>query len=57
MTELEALMACKYQEAHEAHMDLNGECPWCGYSTGQPADYTAGLPAEEAVAAVERRHG
>lgn len=20
-------------EAHEAHLDLNGECPWCGTIT------------------------
>lgn len=21
---------CSVPEAHEAHMRLNGECPWCG---------------------------
>ena len=21
----------RYQEAHEEHMALNGECPWCGH--------------------------
>lgn len=21
---------CQYPEGHEAHMALNGECPWCG---------------------------
>lgn len=23
-------MACSMPEAHEAHMEMNGECPWCG---------------------------
>ena len=23
-------MACENPEAHEAHMEVNGECPWCG---------------------------
>ncbi len=23
-------MNCTMPEAHEAHMALNGECPWCG---------------------------
>lgn len=22
--------ACSYEEAHAAHMAMNGECPWCG---------------------------
>lgn len=22
-------MACIDQEAHDAHMEINGECPWC----------------------------
>lgn len=22
--------ACSMPEAHEAHMQMNGECPWCG---------------------------
>lgn len=21
---------CPNQEGHEAHMEMNGECPWCG---------------------------
>lgn len=24
-------MACSMPEAHEAHMEINGECPWCGH--------------------------
>lgn len=23
-------MSCPNPEAHEAHMQMNGECPWCG---------------------------
>lgn len=23
-------MTCSMPEAHEAHMQMNGECPWCG---------------------------
>lgn len=26
---------CKDPEAHEAHMQMNGECPWCG--VGDPS--------------------
>jgi hypothetical protein len=26
------------QEAHEAHMALNGECPWCGYADPSAID-------------------
>jgi hypothetical protein len=25
-----AAKLCPNPEAHEAHMQLNGECPWCG---------------------------
>ena len=22
--------SCEYPDAHEAHLAINGECPWCG---------------------------
>lgn len=43
-------------ESHAAHMELNGECPWCG-AVGQPDPTLDGLSDEEAVAEVEARHG
>lgn len=30
---------CEYTEAHEAHMELNGECPWCGMIDPMQADF------------------
>jgi hypothetical protein len=36
-------MTCCDPEAHEAHMQMNGECPWCGAGDGfairKPADW------------------
>lgn len=26
---------CSMPEAHNAHMELNGECPWCGMAIGE----------------------
>lgn len=43
-------------EAHAAHMELNGECPWCG-AVGQPDPSLDGLTDEAAVAEIVRRHG
>lgn len=42
--------ACRreYGEAHDAHMALNGGCPWCGAS--DPSQ--GGMSVED----VERRH-
>lgn len=35
--------ACPDPEAHDAHMQMNGECPWCGASDAEqmrePADF------------------
>ena len=31
MARARALAACSYEEAHLAHVEVNGECPWCGY--------------------------
>ena len=47
---------CPSPEAHAAHMDLNGECPWCGAS-GEPDPTLDHLSPEEAVAAVVRKYG
>jgi hypothetical protein len=44
------------QEAHEAHMELNGECPWCS-AVGESDPSLDGLSPEDAVAEVVRRHG
>lgn len=30
MKEMIQMNQCTNEEAHEAHMALNGECPWCG---------------------------
>lgn len=45
-----------YGEAHDAHMALNGECPWCG-ATGASDPTLDSLTSEQAVAEVVRRHG
>ena len=37
----EAQNECKNLEAHEAHMSLNGECPWCGAYDPEAIDPTA----------------
>lgn len=37
----EAQNECKNLEAHEAHMRLNGECPWCGAYDPEAIDPTA----------------
>lgn len=36
--------SCPYPEAHEAHMQMNGECPWCDIPSDptrirEPEDY------------------
>ena len=31
-------MKCTNPEAHEMHMRLNGECPWCGVSDTEAID-------------------
>ena len=49
-------MNCEYPEGHEAHMELNGECPWCG-EAGQPDPALDSMTPEQAVAAVVARHG
>lgn len=44
MTEFEK---CRHTEAHQAHMDLNGECPNCGHAEGEPMsakDFAAAHP-------------
>lgn len=28
--ERRSAVSCPDPEAHEAHMQMNGECPWCG---------------------------
>lgn len=33
-------MKCEDPEAHEAHMRLNGECPWCGTTDESRIDPT-----------------
>lgn len=54
----EEIATCRevYGESHDAHMELNGECPWCGAS-GESDPSLDGLSSEEAVAEVVRRHG
>jgi hypothetical protein len=37
---------CPYPEGHEAHMAVNGECPWCGVSDPNQG----GMSVEEAEA-------
>lgn len=33
-------VTCENPEAHEAHMRLNGECPWCGATDEDQIDPT-----------------
>lgn len=47
---------CRNPEGHEAHMELNGECPWCG-AVGASDPSLKNLTDEQAVAAVVARHG
>lgn len=49
-------ITCTHPEGHAAHMELNGECPWCG-AVGQSDPALDGLTDEEAVAAIVARHG
>lgn len=49
-------MDCSMTEAHEAHMELNGECPWCG-EVGESNSELDNLSPEEAVAHLERKYG
>lgn len=49
-------MDCTNEESHQAHMELNGECPWCG-AIGTPDPALMNLTDEEAVAAIVARHG
>lgn len=39
MTTQEIAAACrkKYGEAHDAHMAINDECPWCGLAAEDDA--------------------
>ena len=47
---------CDYPEGHEAHMELNGECPWCG-AVGESDPSLDHMSDEQAVATVVARHG
>lgn len=49
-------VTCEMTEGHQAHMELNGECPWCG-EAGERDHSLDGLSDEKAVARVEARHG
>lgn len=33
------MTGCPDPEAHEAHMAINDECPWCGASSQGPAPF------------------
>lgn len=49
-------MSCAMPEGHEAHMELNGECPWCG-AQGDSNPELDNLSPEDAVRFVEQKHG
>ncbi len=36
-----------YGEAHDAHMAVNGECPWCGTYDPNQTDFLSVEEAEE----------
>lgn len=44
-------------EAHMAHLELNGECPWCGFADEDQMLPLDGLSDVEAVKYIERRWG
>lgn len=46
----------EYGAAHDAHLELNGECPWCG-ALGEPDPALDLLTPEQAVARIERKYG
>lgn len=43
--------------AHMAHLELNGECPWCGKLDQDQILPLKGLTEQEAVKFIERRWG
>jgi hypothetical protein len=43
-------------EPHLAHMELNGECPWCGHAD-EGDILSPFMSPEDAVAEVVKRHG
>lgn len=45
---------CSHPDAHESHMELNGECPWCG-AVGERDHSLDHLSDAEAVDVVHRR--
>lgn len=49
-------MGCSNPEGHEAHMELNGECPWCG-DVGESNPELDTISDADAVAHLERKHG
>jgi hypothetical protein len=46
MDEQAAAEACMLTPAHQAHMAINGECPWCGAHDPNQTEF---LSVEEAV--------
>ena len=44
------MKTCKYPEAREAHMALNGECPWCGATTRRA------VPTRDELVAAVKAH-
>jgi hypothetical protein len=49
LTAVRLAQACKGGEGHEAHLSVNGECPWCGAHDG--------MTEEEAQAILPGRVG
>lgn len=45
----------QYGEAHDAHMEMNGECPWCGAGDEAMFEAATGQMPADAVACTRDR--
>jgi hypothetical protein len=48
--------ACRDPEAHDAHMRLNGECPWCGALDVSQIEWDASQPCIAGTIGCSSRH-